>query len=129
MRGYIALLSVLVMSGILFVVTISAGITVYFASQDVRGEVEFRQSRAAAFSCAQLVIHAVSVDSYRFASDTPTMFPVSASSTCIVESVSVWDQEVEAVVTGVTGGSSSQIRVYASRFSSSTAFNITHLEE
>jgi hypothetical protein len=129
MRGYIALLSVLMVSGVLLVTTTAAGIMVYFAAQDVRGEMAYRRSRAAALSCAQLVVHALSVDRYRFASDTPASFPVTASSTCVVESVQVTQQEAEALLVGMSEDAVSLIRMQASRPAGDISFKITSFEE
>lgn len=128
-RGYIALLSVLLISGTLLSLTLTASVALYFAQKDMRGEVSYRRSRVAAYSCAQVVMHALSVDKYRFEGVLPDEFPVTSSSTCRVLSVSVSDLDATIQIQGVSGTSVSPLQVTSTRPDISSAFIIQTWEE
>jgi hypothetical protein len=128
-RGFVALMSVLIISALLLSATLASGTALYFARKDMLGEILYRQSRATVYSCATLALHAISIDRYRFENTVPTRFTIDERSTCVIDSVEVHDTTARIVVQGISGSSFSTVTVLGTRIDSLDSFTIDRFEK
>jgi hypothetical protein len=128
MRGFIALFSILIVSTVSLMSIATAGVLVFFAQSNVLGEVSYRRSQAAAYTCVQLVLHSISVDEYRFKNGTPAQFTVNDTDTCEVISVTLESTRASLEISGSSGSSHSILRAGGVRASAKGPFTLSSFE-
>jgi hypothetical protein len=128
-RGFIALLTVLLVAGIALAEVVGSGIAVFLASSDALGEQGYRQSRAAVLSCAQLAFHAISQDQHRFESGLPIEFNIVGSSTCRISSAVVTEHDADMQIQGLAGHSISSVHAVGEKNDEESSYHITLLKE
>ncbi len=114
-RGYIALISMLILSAILAAVAMSAGSASYFARQGVLQQEEHALARARADSCAHVALLQFAEDpSYRPRSGGETV-QIEPKRACTIDAVSASDTEVVITARAHEGLVSVEVEARATR--------------
>ena len=128
-RVFIALLSVLILSGLLSLLTITVSTEGFLAHTSLLNEESYRASRNAAYTCAHLALHSTSVDTYRFEDNIPVRITLPQNTDCIIIQASTTAAGAQALVQGHSGSSYSTMYVDAVRVSSTSPFEISTWRE
>jgi hypothetical protein len=110
-RGFIALFSVLTLSGILFLLTAFADYAAFLAHEAVSDEYSYRSAQEAAFSCSTFALSRLYADPLRFSGVGTTTIQLTELSLCEILSASVADTNAETVVQGLSGKSTVRMRI------------------
>lgn len=124
MRGFIALVSVLMLSGILLLIATTADLYAYLAHEAVVDEESYRAAQQAAFSCGRLALSRLDADPLRFAGTGTTTIRLSEGSTCEIVSASVTTTNADVLVQGDDRESSVRMLMAADRATSTVPFTL-----
>jgi len=128
-RGFVALLSVLMVSSILLAASLSASEAAAFAQRAVADEFSYRAAIEAARSCATLAVSRLSADPHRFERTGTTTIILSPDAShpisCSISSAHGTSLDAHAMVQGYAGDSFVQFHARALRASASSPFQMT----
>ncbi len=128
-KGYIALLSVLIISSLLLILVADGSIEGVFARDAVNEESSYRESVTNAWSCAYLAFNRLIFDPNRFSHTGTTTITLSPLNTCHVIAASTTDFRAEVYVQGNAGYSFTSFYITAVRDSPSKPYFIDSWEE
>jgi len=128
-RGFIALLSVLMTSGVLLVLSFAATIDTTLAEQAVTDEFSYRSSFLAAWSCARFAFERLSADPQRFTDQGTTTISFQPSGQCSIISATTTPTQAHTLVQGHAGESFVRLNVTAGRTSPSSPFKVSSWED
>ncbi len=122
------MLSVLILSSLLFTSTLAVSMSVFVVKKIVSQEESYREARVAAYTCTSLVLYSLWVDTNRFIA-TPVTFPITASSSCEVVGVLLSPNSAVITLEGKAGESVVPFKITAERTSTNKEFTVTRWEE
>jgi hypothetical protein len=128
-RGYVALLSVLLVSAFLLALIADRSIEVFIAQDSVAHEISYRASLNNAWSCVNLALNRLSVDSTRFDGTGKVSIVLSTENSCDIISASTTAMRAEISTNGHSGESFTPLYVVATRASSTAEYLLHSWEE
>ncbi len=123
-RGFVALISTLLLSGILLLLGAVIGLFSYLAHEAATDEQSYRGAQQAAFSCARFALSRLDADPLRFAGIGTTSIQLSDTSGCAIVEASSTHDSAGALTEGESGLSSVRIFFTAARASTTAPFQL-----
>lgn len=127
-RGFIALVSAILLSTLLLLFVEAEGLAGYLAHQAVTDEQSYRVAQQAAFSCAEFAISRLDADPLRFQGIGTTTIQLDAAA-CEIVSASTTNDSATVITRGESVRNSVPIFFSAIRASSSDPFRLISWEE
>ncbi|CAN5726533.1 hypothetical protein BH11PAT2_BH11PAT2_06550 [soil metagenome] len=127
--GYIALLSALILSGLLMVLTIAANSDAFIARANLSNTEDHFQAKHYATACGNIALRILNLDSGRIASSAPLQIFIEPDVPCTILSGIVSGNTASSSVRARIGNSVSVINFHATRASSTAPFIPTYWSE
>lgn len=124
MRGFIALISVLMLSGVLLLIAATVDLYAYLAHEAAADERSYLEAQQSAFSCARFAVSRLDADPLRFTNIGTTAIQLDDISSCKIVSGTVTNSVANILTQGDSGESSVRIFVTANRASSTALFQL-----
>ncbi|MEO6536922.1 MAG: hypothetical protein ABIT47_04475 [Candidatus Paceibacterota bacterium] len=125
-RGYIALISALLLSAILMVITFAANTEAFIARANLSNTEDYIQAKHYAYACGSIVLHILDQDTIRLTSTSPLSIQLNQNATCAIETGQVSGNSAQATVNARYGHAISSIYLRATRASSTDLFIPTY---
>jgi hypothetical protein len=132
-RGFIALLSVLLVSAFLLTLLADRSVGALTTRDSVENELLYRKSINAAWTCVNFTLNRLSADEKRFEEGVPLTTTISPQDSCTIIHAQVSNlgvfEEAQAQVRGHSGQSYTPLTVRAQRTSVKKPFELSSWEE
>ncbi len=128
-RGYVALMSALIVSALLMMLVFAANSDAFIARTDLSHAEDHLQAKHFANACGSIALRILTLDSGRLSSSTPLKIQLDEHATCSIISGTVSGNTAETAVRARSGNSISLVRIHASRASSTATFIPTYWSE
>ncbi len=126
-RGFVALLSVLIIAGLLLAYTTTSASALFFGQHALVEEYAYRSAVDAAWSCAVFAFERLDIDPNRFIDSPATNIPLREA-TCSILAASSSDDRAGALVLGHAGDSFVELYVEASRANGCCAVQASEMD-